>query len=279
MYEFSLNGKVAMVTGAASGLGTEYAETLAEQGCSVALVDYNLDKARQEAERIAEKTGKHVRAYSCDVGSEPEVKAMVAEAAEDFGRIDILVNNAGILLYGPKEEGKDAFMDYSVESWERVMRTNLTGPWLVTREVVKQSMQFLGRGRVVNVASVGGIRSTAAGCPSYHASKAGVIMLTASQAAELAPYGILVNAISPGSVRNGTMYSRSASASREETWKTNGCPLQRSGKYGEVSALLVMLVSDENTYINGQNIVVDGGGQSRCRRGGRHPVRHYFTLT
>lgn len=112
MYEFSLNGKVAMVTGAASGLGTEYAETLAEQGCFVALVDYNLDKARQEAERIAEKTGKHVRAYSCDVGSEPEVKAMVAEAAEDFGRIDILVNNAGILLYGPKEEGKDAFMDY-----------------------------------------------------------------------------------------------------------------------------------------------------------------------
>ena len=165
MYEFNLNGKVAMVTGAASGLGTEYAETLAMQGCDVALADYNLDKARQEAARIAEKTGKHVLAYACDVGSEPEVQAMVAKAVEDFGRIDILVNNAGILLYGPKDDGKDPFMDYPVEVWERVMRTNLTGPWLVTREVVKQSMQFLGKGRVVNIASVGGIRSTAAVCP------------------------------------------------------------------------------------------------------------------
>lgn len=139
------------------------------------------------------------------------------------------------------------------------MKTNITGPWLVTREVVKQSMQWMRHGKVVNIASVGGIRSTKAGCPSYHASKAGVIMLTASQAAELAPYGILVNAMSPGSIRNGTMGSRSENASNEEGWKTNGCPLQRRGEYGEMSTVLLMLVSDENTYINGQNIVVDGG--------------------
>lgn len=259
MYTFNLNGKVAMVTGAASGLGNEYAETLAGQGCDVALVDFDLEKAKKEALRIADMTGKRVRAYFCDVGSEAEVKKTVEDIVRNFGHIDILVNNAGILLYGPKGDGKDPFMDYTVEMWERVMRTNITGPWLVTREVVKQSMQFLGRGRIVNIASVGGIRATGAGCPSYHASKAGVIMLTASQAAELAPYGILVNAISPGSIGNGTMCSRSAKASDDEEWKRNGCPLQRRGRYGEVSALLLMLVSDENTYVNGQNIVVDGG--------------------
>ena len=259
MYEFHLTDKVAMVTGAASGLGNEYVETLAGQGCDVALVDCQLEKAAQEANRISEMTGRRIRPYRCDVGSEAEVSAAVSAIVQDFGRIDILVNNAGILLYGPREGGKDPFMDHTVEMWERVMRTNLTGPWLVTREVVRQSMRFLGRGKVVNISSVGGIRSTPAGCPSYHASKAGVIMLTASQAAELAPYGILVNALSPGSIRNGTMAARSANASSEAYWESNGCPLRRAGTYGEMSCALIALVSDENTYINGQNIVVDGG--------------------
>ena len=259
MYRFDLTGKVALVTGGAKGLGNEYVETLARQGCDVALVDYDGEAAVREAARIAEETGKHVRGYACDVCSEGQIIAAVGAVVEDFGRIDILVNNAGILLYGPKTDGRDPYLDYPVETWDKVMRTNITGTWLMGREVVKQSMQFLGKGRIVNIASVGGIRSTAAGCPSYHASKAGVIMLTASQAAELARFGILVNSISPGSIRNGTMGSRSANASNEEGWKTNGCPLQRRGEYGEVSAALLMLVSDENTYINGQNIVVDGG--------------------
>ena len=147
MYRYGLNGKIAMVTGAASGLGNEYVETLAGQGCDVALVDFDYEKAKKEAQRIAENTGKRIRPYFCDVGSEEAVIQTVSEIVQDFGRIDILVNNAGILLYGPKEEGKDPYMDYSVETWDRVMRTNITGPWLVTREVVKQSMQFLGGGR------------------------------------------------------------------------------------------------------------------------------------
>ena len=261
MYKFhnDLTGKVALVTGGAIGLGNEYVETLASKGCDVAILDINYEKAREEAARIQAETGHHVKAYYGDVGEEADVIKAVGEIVYDFGRIDILVNNAGILLYGPKEDGKDPFMDYSLETWDRVMKTNITGPWLVTREVVRQSMQWLRHGKVVNIASVGGIRSTAAGCPSYHASKAGVIMLTASQAAELAPLGIMVNAMSPGSIRNGTMGSRSANASNEEGWKTNGCPLQRRGEYGEMSTVLLMLVSDENTYINGQNIVVDGG--------------------
>ena len=258
MYDYDLTGKVAVVTGGAKGLGNEYVETMALQGADAAILDIDFDLAKAEAERISKMTGRTIRAYYGDVGEEADVIKAVGEIVRDFGKIDILVNNAGILLYGPKTEGKDPFTDYPVETWERVMKTNITGPWLVTREVVKQDMHKHG-GKVVNIASVGGIRSTAAGCPSYHASKAGVIMLTASQAAELAPYGILVNAMSPGSIRNGTMGSRSANASNEEGWKTNGCPLQRRGEYGEMSAVLLMLVSDENTYINGQNIVVDGG--------------------
>lgn len=259
MYKYDLSGKVALVTGGAIGLGNEYVETLSGQGCDVAIIDIQYEKAAEEAERIASETGHKIKAYYGDVGEEADVIKAVGEIVKDFGRIDILVNNAGILLYGPKENGKDPYLDYSMEDWDRVMKTNITGPWLVTREVVKQSMRYLGKGKVVNIASVGGIRSTKAGCPSYHASKAGVILLTASQAAELADYGILVNAMSPGAIRNGTMGSRSANASNEEGWKTNGCPLKRRGEYGEMSTALLMLVSDENTYINGQNIIVDGG--------------------
>lgn len=258
-FKYDLTGKVALVTGGAIGLGNEYVETLARKGCDVAIMDIDYEKAKEEAARIQAETGHHIKAYYGDVGEEADVVKAVSEIVCDFARIDILVNNAGILLYGPKEDGKDPYMDYSVETWDRVMKTNITGPWLVTREVVKQSMQWTRHGKVVNIASVGGIRSTAAGCPSYHASKAGVIMLTASQAAELARFGILVNALSPGSISNGTMASRSASASSAAYWQTNGCPLKRPGKYGEMSCALIVLVSDENTYINGQNIVVDGG--------------------
>ena len=258
MYEYDLSGKVAVVTGGAKGLGNEYVETLAMQGCDVAIVDIEAELAEAEAARISKMTGRKIKGYYGDVGEERDVIKAVAEIVQDFSRIDILVNNAGVLLYGPKSEGMDPYMDYPVEIWDRVMKTNITGPWLVTREVVKQDMHKHG-GKVVNIASVGGIRSTKAGCPSYHASKAGVIMLTASQAAELAPYGILVNAMSPGSIRNGTMGSRSANASNELGWRSNGCPLQRRGSYGEMSCALLMLVSDENSYVNGQNIVVDGG--------------------
>ncbi len=258
MYDYDLTGKVAVVTGAAKGLGNEYAETLALQGCDVAIIDILEDLAKEEAARIEKMTGKKIRAYYGDVGEEADVIKAVGEIVREFGRIDILVNNAGILLYGPKTDGKDPFMDYPVETWDRVMKTNITGVWLMTREVVRQDMHKHG-GKVVNIASVGGIRSTKAGCPSYHASKAGVILLTASQAAELARFGILVNAMSPGSIRNGTMGSRSANASNEMGWRTNGCPLKRRGSYGEMSTALLMLVSDENSYVNGQNIVVDGG--------------------
>lgn len=261
MYKFNndLTGKVAVVTGGAVGLGNEYCETLASKGCDVAIIDIEYEKAVEEARRIQEESGHHVKAYYADVSNEDDVIKAVGEIVTDFARIDILVNNAGILLYGPSEDGKDPYLDYSVEDWNKVMGINITGPWLVTREVVKQSMQWQRKGKIVNIASVGGIRSTAAGCPSYHASKAGVIMLTASQAAELAKWNIIVNAMSPGSIRNGTMGSRSATASNEDNWKTNGCPLKRRGDYGELSTVLLMLVSDDNTYINGQNIVVDGG--------------------
>lgn len=258
MYDYDLSGKVAIVTGGAKGLGNEYVETLALQGCDVAIIDIDSDLAKEEAERISTMTGKKILGYYGDVGEEPDVIKAVGQIVKDFGRIDILVNNAGILLYGPKSDGLDPFLDYSVETWDRMMKTNITGPWLVTREVVKQDMMKHG-GKVVNIASVGGIRSTSAGCPSYHASKAGVIMLTASQAAELAKWNIIVNAMSPGSIRNGTMGSRSANASNELGWRTNGCPMKRRGTYGEMSTALLMLVSDENTYVNGQNIIVDGG--------------------
>ncbi|MGM9661693.1 MAG: SDR family NAD(P)-dependent oxidoreductase [Oscillospiraceae bacterium] len=248
MFRFDLTGKVAIVTGGATGIGVEYCTTLTEQGCDLAVFDVDMESAQQTAARLGQATGRHVSAYRCNVADEQEVQSAVASVVKDFGKVDILVNNAGILRYSDK-----------LEDWNSVIAVNLTGTWLMGREVIRQSMQENRRGRIVNISSISATLVSGSGAPSYSVSKAGVIALTKDQATAYAGQGILVNAIAPGAMSHGGQGRQSALASNEDTFKKGRHPMKRKGQYGELSAVLLMLVSDENTYVNGQCIMVDGG--------------------
>ena len=252
MFKFDFTGKVALVTGGAEGLGKEFVQTLAEQGADVAFCDVQDEKGKATEKELAEKTGKKIKYWHCDVTDEEQVAQMVSEIVAEFGKIDKLVNNAGRLTYGPIES-------YTKEQWMQVIDTDLTGPWLVSKEVVKQSMMKNGGGRIVNISSVAGMFGTDAGCPSYHAAKGGVLGLIKGQAVEYAKYGVLVNGVGPGTFLNGGMTSRSKVASNPDTHKKGRCPLKRAGDFGELSGAVIYFLSDENTFTTGQNIMVDGG--------------------
>jgi gluconate 5-dehydrogenase len=252
MYKYDFSGKTTFITGGAEGIGREFVETFALQGSDIAVCDVQDDKLAVAVKEVAEKSGRKIVGYHCDVRHEDEVRDTVAKVIAEFGKIDILINNAGRLNYGPLAE-------YSLEQWCEVIDTDLTGMWLVSKEVMNQTMVSQGKGRIINVTSIAGHLGTPAGCPSYHAAKAGTIGLTIAQAVEYAPYGVLVNGVAPGTILNGGMTSRSKVASNPDTHKKGRNPMKRAGTFGEMSAAAIALAADENTYITGQNIAVDGG--------------------
>jgi len=252
MMKFDLTGKVTFITGGANGIGKEFVQLFAEQGSDIAFCDVDDDLLAQTEKEVSALTGKRIKGWHCDVRDEKEVKRTVAEILQEFGRIDILINNAGRLNYAPISE-------YSLEQWHEAIETDLTGVWLVSKEVMNQAMIAQKKGRIINIASIAAGLGTPAGCPSYHAAKGGVRGLTIGQAVEYAPYGVLVNSLSPGTILSGSMTSRSKVASDPETHRKGRNPLKRAGVFGEISVAAIMLASDENTYINGQDIAVDGG--------------------
>lgn len=252
MIKFDLTGKATFITGGAAGIGKEFVQTFAEQGSAIAVCDVEDELLAQTVQEISALTGKRIKGWHCDVRDEEQVKRTVAEIVKEFGRIDILINNAGRLNYGPLAE-------YSLQQWHEVIETDLTGVWLVSKEVMNQAMIPQKKGRIINVASIAAGLGTPAGCPSYHAAKGGVKGLTIGQAVEYAPYGVLVNSVSPGTILNGGMTARSKVASNPETHTKGRNPLKRAGVFGEMSVAAIMLASDENTFINGQDIAVDGG--------------------
>lgn len=240
-----LNGKVAVVTGASRGIGLEIAKTLAAQGADVAILS---TKERPElAEEIAKESGKTIRSYACDVSDSDQVSATFKAILEAFGQVDILVNNAGITRDGLLMRMKDADFD-------DVIRTNLRSAFLCTKAVARQMMSRRS-GRIVNMASINGIR-TQAGQANYAASKAGIIGLTKTNAMEFAARGITVNAVAPGFI--GT--DMTAKLSPEALEKFQGAiPEQRIGTPKDVANAVAFLVSDEASYITGQVLGVDGG--------------------
>jgi 3alpha(or 20beta)-hydroxysteroid dehydrogenase len=235
-------GKVAIVTGAAKGMGQAAAKALAKEGVSVVLTD--IDPA---GAATAQEIGGDAIFLKHDVG-QPEDWARVVQAAQDtFGRLDYLVNNAGIIAVEPLET-------MSLESYERVIRVNQTGVFLGMNAVV-DSMRRIGGGAIVNTSSVSGIRAFA-GVLAYAASKWAVRGMTHNAAIELAELGIRVNCVLPG-VIDTPMFQ--ANPPEVNTGMIAALPIKRPGSPAEVADAIVFLLSDKASYINGVDLSVDAG--------------------
>lgn len=241
-----LSGRVAIVTGAARGIGYEISATLAATGAQVALVDLRKGLL-DEASHCLEAAGHSVLAVTCDVSAQEPVRAMVKTVVERWGRVDILVNNAGICPMTP-------FDEITVAEWDRVQAVNLRGPFLCS-QAVTPIMRQQGRGKIINIASVAGQMGAMAAGAHYSASKGGVLGLTRSLARILAP-NIQVNAVAPGTTET-EMLNDFTPASVAKI--LNQIPLGRLGKPSDIAAAVLFLASDGANYITGHTLSVNGG--------------------
>jgi NAD(P)-dependent dehydrogenase (short-subunit alcohol dehydrogenase family) len=247
-----LAGKVAVVTGAASGIGRASALAFAAEGARVVAVDREVAKLAETAEAIGE-IGGTVLAHPADIALEAEVARYVELAQETFGGLDIVYANAGI------SGGLTPLLEQTVEQWGEVLRVNLIGPFLAIKHAAPV-MAAKGRGSIVLTASVAGLRASAGGSP-YAASKAGVISLAQTAANSLSGSGVRVNAICPGLIETGMTqpifdHAR-AKGSEGKIGQLN--PMKRAGVPQEIAAMALFLASDESSYVNGQAFAVDGG--------------------
>ena len=241
-----LRGKVALVTGAAQGIGKAIALLLAQNGADVVVSDINLEKAEETAREI-ESTGVRAMAVKVDVANSGDVERTVATILEKFGKIDILVNNAGITR-------DKLILRMSEQDWDLVLNVNLKGTFNCTKAVVKH-MAKQRSGKIVSIASVVGEMGNA-GQVNYSASKAGVIGLTKTLAREFAQRGINVNAIAPGYIET-PMTEVLPEKVKEELRRL--IPMERLGKPEDVAQAVLFLVSDESNYITGHVLKVNGG--------------------
>ncbi len=245
---FSLEGKTAIVTGAARGLGAEIAFGLAQCGASLVLAD--LDMPEDSTKRVEKLDGRCI-ALQTDISDEKQVEALVERAVSEYGKVDILINNAGIsqMSYTPTE-------NLSTEEWDRVIRINLSGTFLCCKHVGRAMIKS-GGGRIVNVATTAGITGVPR-APAYSASKAGVILLTKSLAIEWARYNIRVNAIAPHYLET-ELTEGLRNDERVYGGLVKQIPMKRFGKTSELIGTVLLLSSEASSYITGTVIEVDGG--------------------
>lgn len=245
---FRLEGKIALVTGSAQGLGKEIALSLAQNGCSLVLADivYPEETARQ-----IEKIGSRSISVKADISAEAEVKNIVEKAISEYKKVDILVNNAGIsqLSYTATE-------DLPIGEWDKIIGVNLRGTFLCCKHVGKQ-MIGSGGGTIINISTTAGITGVPR-APAYCASKAGIILLTKSLALEWVKYNIRVNAIAPHYLETELTNGLRAS---EKVYDglVQQIPMRRFGKPAEIIGTILLLSSSASSYITGTVIVIDGG--------------------
>lgn len=243
--DFRLDGRVAIVTGGASGIGYETVKALQDSGAQTAIVDINPERGQKAAKEL------DTAFFQADLTKSEQVKKVADQVQQKYGRLDIAFNNAGIAYNVPSEDCSD-------EDWLRVININLNAVFFCCREFGKIMLQQ-GKGSIINTASMSGIVSnTPQPQSAYNASKAGVIMLTKSLAGEWAKRGVRVNSISPGYI--GTELTKMGMARTE--WYNDWLkftPMARVGEPREVSAAVVFLASDASSFFTGSNLVVDGG--------------------
>jgi 3-oxoacyl-[acyl-carrier protein] reductase len=241
-----LAGRVALVTGAAQGIGKAVALLLARNGADIAVSDINLEKAEETAYKI-KSIGRKALAIKGDVANWNDVERMVELILEKFAKVDILVNNAGITR-------DKLILRMTEEDWDAVLNVNLKGTFHCTKAVVRH-MAKQRSGKIVNIASVVGEMGNA-GQANYSASKAGVIGLTKTIAREFAQRGININAIAPGYIET-PMTEALPEKAKEELKRL--IPMERLGKPEDVAEAVLFLVSEESSYITGQVLNVNGG--------------------
>ncbi len=246
----TLEGKVAIVTGAAHGLGRAIAEQLAADGADIVVADILGDDAAAVAGSLA-ASGRKAVAVTVDIADERQVDSMVAGAIAEFGRIDILVNNAGIARQ------RSPVLEMAAEEWDRVVAVNLGGTFLCSRAVGREMVAAGRGGRIVNISSTAGA-SARVNAAAYCASKAGILQFTRALALELGPHDITVNAVGPGMTLTGSEARLAPSPAYQEAFVAQ-VPLGRAGQSSDIAQAVAFLVSPAAAYVSGQAIFVDGG--------------------
>ena len=245
---FSLQGRVALVTGASSGLGVQFVKALADNGAHVALVARRADRLKTLKEEIEGKGGKAI-AIEADVTDRAAMTRAFDAAEKAFGTVTILVNNAGIAHGGRAVEMPD-------EEWRKVLSINLDAVFFWAQEAARRMLAAKKQGAIVNIASVLGL-AVAKGAVAYATAKAGVVQITKALAVELAFKGIRVNAIAPGwfvtEMNDDYLLGEHGAAIKREI------PMGRFGNPGDLDGVLLLLASDAGSYITGTTIVADGG--------------------
>lgn len=246
----ALADQVCVVTGAASGIGASVAELLCEQGARVAMVDRDANTLKNTAETLKRKGG-NVLPLICDMSNPDEIQETALKVLSNWQRCDVLVNNAGLLLAG-------ALRDVSLQDWQYVLSVNLTGYLLCSRAFF-DSMKTTGRGSIVNIASISGLFPQS-GSGAYSASKAGVLQLSRQMAVEWGPSGIRSNAICPGMIRtalSAKFYEEPGFEEKRSAVTAN----RRVGEPSDIANIALFLASNRSNYMNGAELVVDGGMQ------------------
>jgi NAD(P)-dependent dehydrogenase (short-subunit alcohol dehydrogenase family) len=249
-----VEGKVALVTGGASGIGRATALTFAREGAKLVIADMNEDGGQQTVHMITENGGE-ATFIQVDVTSASAVEAMISKTVETYGRLDCAHNNAGISGRGIAGTHPALTADYPDERWQQVIAVNLTGVWLCMKYEIPQ-MLHQGGGTIVNTASAAGLVGSR-GTSAYVASKHGVVGLTKTAALEYAPQGIRVNCVCPGMIQTPMTESRLRDPALQAQIRMR--PMGRVGTPEEVAEAVVWLCSDAASFVTGHTMIIDGG--------------------